>query len=55
MTKLPKLSIPCSSHFMWIKLTMFSKHAFIARFTKESAPEVAASAYSLVSLAVTLS
>jgi U32 family peptidase len=35
---------PGSGHFVWIKLSLRSKHAFIARYTQEAAPaEVASS------------
>ena len=29
---------PGSGHFVWIKLPLQSKHAFIARYTQEPAP-----------------
>ena len=37
---------PGSGHFVWIKLPLLSKHAFIARYTQEPAPVEAASACS---------
>jgi putative protease len=37
---------PGSGHFVWIKLPLHSKHAFIARYTQEPAPVEAASACS---------
>jgi putative protease len=37
---------PGSGHFVWIKLPLHSKHAFIARYTNESAPVEVASACS---------
>jgi len=38
---------PGSGHFVWLKIPMTSKHAFIARYTQEAAPaEVATSSCS---------